>query len=463
MVLSIRHAVFGVAALAVVSVAVYSLQQESGALLTNYSATNHMLRSQSSEQSGSICGLAENSLRFSELERSTSNSSPSTALCDQYLAGSSELLGHTLWRKRGTLPLARWASEMIVAPRVQSPPLDATFRTTAPAKRHDKFEECIDEQVVAMRARQLQYQSPEISEVQSAVKRILAARGLSVTLVVFWGRHRYVSLLWEYLRRNLVTHMGVVNKLVFVTDFRDANPERSKSLLASVAKEAGVPVTIYKACSASFGCAFNQFSVDAATVYVKVDDDVIFIKDGSIEHMVYQMLENDDYVVYSGAVVNNPHSWAVHQLLGAHPKTTYHWQDTLSVPPDQPLRVRAAKVYYGANLGDYMGSKAHEAFVINAAIGRLDVYAFGLWNLNQCRCGLPQPQVGMCNAHGYYRWNINAIAWTFNKSTPIATSFNEPFISMEWPNAVAPHRSAIVGESLFVHCQVAEHSSLRCA
>ena len=32
--------------------------------------------------------------------------------------------------------------------------------------------------------------------------------------------------------------------------------------------------------------------------------------------------------------------------------------------------------------------------------------------------------------------------------------FDEPIVGMSWPAFVAPHRVGMVGESLFVHCQV---------
>ena len=33
-------------------------------------------------------------------------------------------------------------------------------------------------------------------------------------------------------------------------------------------------------------------------------------------------------------------------------------------------------------------------------------------------------------------------------------AFDEPNIGIGWPSKIAPHRVGIVGESLFVHCQV---------
>jgi hypothetical protein len=41
----------------------------------------------------------------------------------------------------------------------------------------------------------------------------LAARGAKVSVAVFWGRERYVSILWRYLERNLAANGGIVDEV----------------------------------------------------------------------------------------------------------------------------------------------------------------------------------------------------------------------------------------------------------
>jgi hypothetical protein len=43
-----------------------------------------------------------------------------------------------------------------------------------------------------------------------------------------------------------------------------------------------------------------------------------------------------------------------------------------------------------------VGSQSHEAFIYNVAMGRLDMYTFDIWNLNQCQCAYPQKGLDMC-------------------------------------------------------------------
>lgn len=47
----------------------------------------------------------------------------------------------------------------------------------------------------------------------SQVQEELARRGARVTVAVFWGRERYVSLLWRYLERNLAVNHGIVHEV----------------------------------------------------------------------------------------------------------------------------------------------------------------------------------------------------------------------------------------------------------
>jgi hypothetical protein len=49
---------------------------------------------------------------------------------------------------------------------------------------------------------------------------------------------------------------------------------------------------------------------------------------------------------------------------------------------------------------DKPGSRMHEAFIYNAAQGRLDVYAFDMWNMHQCQCGRVQTNMRYCT-EGY--------------------------------------------------------------
>ena len=42
-----------------------------------------------------------------------------------------------------------------------------------------------------------------------------------VTVAVFWGRERYVSILWRYLERNLRVNQGIIDEVLLITKNRD--------------------------------------------------------------------------------------------------------------------------------------------------------------------------------------------------------------------------------------------------
>ena len=69
----------------------------------------------------------------------------------------------------------------------------------------------------------------------------------------------------------------------------------------------------------------------------------------------------------------------------------------------------------------------------------------------------PTPSPLCTFIQGFYRWSINAFAFARNATRQYRNTipkFDEPVISMDIPEAVAPHRVAVVGEALFVHGQV---------
>ena len=89
---------------------------------------------------------------------------------------------------------------------------------------------------------------------------------------------------------------------------------------------------------------------------------------------------------------------------------------------------------------DGPGSKAHEAFIYNSALGRLDVYTFDLWNMHQCQCPQPQEDMGIC-LFGFYRWSINAFTYLRNVTQRYKArvpKFDEPTVgavagTKAWP------------------------------
>jgi hypothetical protein len=169
------------------------------------------------------------------------------------------------------------------------------------------------------------------------VKDLIRERGLTISVSIFWGRGRYVRILWPYIERNLLANQGVVGEVLLITfsrDSGDGEKEARDILEDAVAKYPGV-VKEVPFCPAPYGCAFDKIMNEPDRVYIKLDDDIIFIKDGSFEHLALQVMTNKEYTFYTGSVVNNPHGYAVHHFAGAYAPTTFHFRDThqLNEPP----------------------------------------------------------------------------------------------------------------------------------
>jgi hypothetical protein len=54
------------------------------------------------------------------------------------------------------------------------------------------------------------------------VRALIQQRGVKVSICVFWGRGRYVRILWPYIERNLIQNLGVVGEVLLLTFNRDA-------------------------------------------------------------------------------------------------------------------------------------------------------------------------------------------------------------------------------------------------
>lgn len=52
------------------------------------------------------------------------------------------------------------------------------------------------------------------------------------------------------------------------------------------------------------------------TIYIKIDDDIVFIEDETIGNIVKRLVENPRYFAVSANVVNNPALSWVHRRLG---------------------------------------------------------------------------------------------------------------------------------------------------
>jgi hypothetical protein len=363
---------------------------------------------------------------------------------------STDSVGYQEWR------------DSIPVPAAARPPLGRHQSQTV-EERREGFYQCIEDEARVFTSHAMRYRSPKLEEVRSAVRAELDKRGMGVTVAVFWGRNRYVRILWPYLKRNLRRNGGVIDHLLLLQAnqtwyegavIKSSWDDGNRDLLAEMAAYDPEHIKYEPFCEGRFGCAYDEVLTNKSQVYVKLDDDIVFVKDGSFEHLVLETVANDEYTFYLGNVVNNPHSAAVHRFTGSYPGSSYHWSKLGRTSPPFYESGRAPVWYYGLTIYEDMGAPEHEAFVYNVAMNKLQVYAFDIWNMNGCRCAEKQDGFDLCDERGYYRWDPNAISWLYAKSSKFPhrlPNYEIPFVTAGWASSIAPNRAGMVGESLFVH------------
>lgn len=119
------------------------------------------------------------------------------------------------WRHRDTVPLDVWADRFPV-PLARDPPVPV-YEALSEDERHSRFITCLEEEAVELTQRTMGYRPPKLADVATKVRAELDARGMGVTLSVFWGRMRYVNILQHYIKRNLRVNGGVLDHVVLVT------------------------------------------------------------------------------------------------------------------------------------------------------------------------------------------------------------------------------------------------------
>ena len=118
---------------------------------------------------------------------------------------------YAYWRHNDTVPLSTWRENIPPAIPVAMP--GDVFAALPEQNRTVHFRSCLRLQAKTFASHVLRYRSPELSDIASAVRVGLDARQAKVVVAVFWGRERYVSILWPYLERNLRSNGGCVDEV----------------------------------------------------------------------------------------------------------------------------------------------------------------------------------------------------------------------------------------------------------
>ncbi|KAL7627728.1 Mitochondrial-processing peptidase subunit alpha [Parahypoxylon ruwenzoriense] len=143
--------------------------------------------------------------------------------------------------------------------------------------------------------------------------------GIKIVALVFYGRKRTVDFLDCYLLQNLAANGGYLDEIRFMVH---TNKEDDVSYLKDLVskREEYYRIVEAGACEGtSFGCIWDSV-VEDDTIYVKIDDDIIFIHPDAIPQLVHTRIATPHPFAVSANLVNSPLTGYEHYHVGAiHP------------------------------------------------------------------------------------------------------------------------------------------------
>lgn len=154
---------------------------------------------------------------------------------------------------------------------------------------------------------------------------------ISVVGLVFYGRREYVEILDYYLQRNLKHNGGLLDEIVLSVN--TDNSEDLEYLEMLLSKRPG-----YTKHTPSGGYSRYQGQWEAAlesreNIYIKIDDDIVFIEDNAIPAIVKRLLDEPYLFAVSANVVNNPALSWVHFSMGLYHPYLPEIEKPAKVPP----------------------------------------------------------------------------------------------------------------------------------
>ncbi|ETR98228.1 hypothetical protein M419DRAFT_51868, partial [Trichoderma reesei RUT C-30] len=154
-----------------------------------------------------------------------------------------------------------------------------------------------------------------------------------VVALVFYGRREFVSILNHYLKRNLKENGGLLDEVIFAvkTDNRD-DIGYVQELVASTPAYSQQTITTEQG-KYNWSHWTGSWSVvsEPESIYIKIDDDVIFFDDCTIPALVKRLLEDQQYFAVSANVVNGGAISGVHYHMGVYEP---YWPEVKCPPQD---------------------------------------------------------------------------------------------------------------------------------
>ncbi|KAI1082624.1 hypothetical protein F5B20DRAFT_569218 [Whalleya microplaca] len=155
--------------------------------------------------------------------------------------------------------------------------------------------------------------------------------------MVFYGRKRYVDVQDCYLQQNLASNGGYFDEVWFMA--HTSNSDDVAYIEDLVARTPGYKIVGKGVCEGKkYKCMWN-YAVEDNTIYVKIDDDIVYIHPDAIPQLVHTRIALPHPYAISANLINSPvtgmeqyHFGAIHPFLpDPSNKPSYHAAETWRV------------------------------------------------------------------------------------------------------------------------------------
>jgi hypothetical protein len=179
---------------------------------------------------------------------------------------------------------------------------------------------------------------------------LVKPKDLRVVGVVFYGRRDRSSILECYTRQNLVSNGGWLDEVIWAAN---TDNEEDIAWINTVAANSNGDYKVVRMDQKGYGNVYEATFTDRKTIYVKIDDDVVYIEPQAIAKAVTTLISNPDALIVSANVVNSPALGWWHY----HLDTTHSFKPEL-IPKEAELATRGNGLWKTTDLPFWEGDSA---------------------------------------------------------------------------------------------------------
>lgn len=236
------------------------------------------------------------------------------------------------------------------------------------------------------------------------------------------GRKEYLEILVPYILRDrhfvdeyqLWANTDNKEDLDYIKYIGDSYP----NFIKIIYRNPNIPVNAINLC------IFQFFAncIEKDTVYIRIDDDILFIANDALRKLAEFRINNPNYFLVYGNIINNSICSHLHQRFGAIDTKLGHvgYSCTDSLGWGNP------------KFAEY----SHQSFFEKFKLGEIDQFKFNKWEL-----------------YYYERCSINVISWLgqeFKKFNGVVGHDEELWLSVQKPSEIVKI-NCIYGHSIFSH------------